>query len=289
MGRHQRRQAVGTCSGSSSTANLSPRPPDRQDHPDQGRSGGREVAAAILGKGVRIEVDRIEPMRLLSFGGTVCGRAGARLLEGARDAGRFELEPAAGRNDVDDHRVRLRSDPFARRAKAFAANDQGWLAQTKLLESIWRGRPSETRRGGLWRSRASVSSKPARAAPVFAGPRRSDTPAHRGPSVRRAAVDRPLDGWCEAFRVRRFTSTCTRRAGGLVRSRARRSRAHLAASDPAASPKCADIWTGSRTSGTKRSIDCGRSSKRSSARTGKPGVGIPRRVEMSGMDGVSRP
>ncbi len=46
----------------------------------------------------------------------------------------FELEPAAGGTMLTITESGFDRIPLARRAKAFAANDQGWLAQTKLLE-----------------------------------------------------------------------------------------------------------------------------------------------------------
>jgi uncharacterized protein YndB with AHSA1/START domain len=87
------------------------------------------------GKAFEIEVDRIEPMRLLSFRwhpfavepGVDYSKEPATLVA-------FELEPAAGGTMLTITESGFDRIPLARRAKAFAANDQGWLAQTKLLE-----------------------------------------------------------------------------------------------------------------------------------------------------------
>ena len=87
------------------------------------------------GKAFEIEVDRIEPMRLLSFRwhpfavepGLDYSKEPATLVA-------FELEPAAGGTMLTITESGFDRIPLARRAKAFAANDQGWLAQTKLLE-----------------------------------------------------------------------------------------------------------------------------------------------------------
>jgi len=87
------------------------------------------------GKAFEIEVDRIEPMRLLSFRwhpfavepGLDYSKEPATLVA-------FELEPATGGTMLTITESGFDRIPLARRAKAFAANDQGWLAQTKLLE-----------------------------------------------------------------------------------------------------------------------------------------------------------
>jgi len=87
------------------------------------------------GKAFEIEVDRIEPMRLLSFRwhpfavepGLDYSKEPATLVA-------FELEPAAGGTMLTITESGFDRIPLARGAKAFAANDQGWLAQTKLLE-----------------------------------------------------------------------------------------------------------------------------------------------------------
>jgi uncharacterized protein YndB with AHSA1/START domain len=94
------------------------------------------------GKAFEIEVDRIEPMRLLSFRwhpfavepGVDYSKEPATLVA-------FELEPAAGGTMLTITESGFDRIPLARRAKAFAANDQGWLAQTKLLEK-YLARPS---------------------------------------------------------------------------------------------------------------------------------------------------
>jgi uncharacterized protein YndB with AHSA1/START domain len=87
------------------------------------------------GKAFEVEVDRIEPMRLLSFRwhpfavepGVDYSKESATLVA-------FELEPAAGGTMLTITESGFDRIPLARRAQAFASNDQGWLAQTKLLE-----------------------------------------------------------------------------------------------------------------------------------------------------------
>jgi uncharacterized protein YndB with AHSA1/START domain len=80
-------------------------------------------------------VDRIEPMRLFSF------RWHPFALDRGVDYSKepttliiFELEEAPGGTMLTITESGFDQIPIERRAKAFAANDEGWTAQTKLIE-----------------------------------------------------------------------------------------------------------------------------------------------------------
>ena len=80
-------------------------------------------------------VERIEPMRLFSF------RWHPFAVEPGVDYSKepttlvvFELEDAQGGTMLTITESGFDRIPIARRAKAFAANEQGWEAQTKLIE-----------------------------------------------------------------------------------------------------------------------------------------------------------
>ena len=80
-------------------------------------------------------VDRIEPMRLISF------RWHPHAVEPGVDYSTepttlivFELEEVSGGTLLTISESGFDKIPLARRAKAFAANDGGWTMQTKLIE-----------------------------------------------------------------------------------------------------------------------------------------------------------
>jgi uncharacterized protein YndB with AHSA1/START domain len=87
------------------------------------------------GIALEIHIERLEPERLFSF----------RWHPGGLDASVdytkepttlvvFELEPEAGGTRLTVTESGFDSLPLARRAKAFAGNEQGWTAQMKLIE-----------------------------------------------------------------------------------------------------------------------------------------------------------
>ena len=80
-------------------------------------------------------IDRIEPQRLFSF------RWHPFAVEPGVDYSKeqptlvtFELEEAAGGTMLTVSESGFDRIPLERRAKAFAANEQGWAAQLKLIE-----------------------------------------------------------------------------------------------------------------------------------------------------------
>ncbi len=87
------------------------------------------------GKAFELFVDRIEPMTLFSF------RWHPFAIDPAIDYSnepttlvKFELEEAAQGTMLTITESGFDGIPLARRATAFAANDGGWQAQTRLLE-----------------------------------------------------------------------------------------------------------------------------------------------------------
>lgn len=87
------------------------------------------------GMAFAFSVDRIEPKRLFSF------RWHPFAIDQAVDYSKepttlvsFELEEVAGGTKLTITESGFDAIPLERRAKAFTANEQGWTAQTKLLE-----------------------------------------------------------------------------------------------------------------------------------------------------------
>jgi uncharacterized protein YndB with AHSA1/START domain len=87
------------------------------------------------GKTFEIVVDRVEPMRLFSF------RWHPFAVDAAVDYSQepatqvvFELEEAPEGTWLTITESGFDRIPLARRAAAFAANEQGWQAQTRLIE-----------------------------------------------------------------------------------------------------------------------------------------------------------
>lgn len=80
-------------------------------------------------------IERIEPMRLLSFRWNPCA-----VEPGVDDSSEpttlvvFELEEVAGGTRLTITESGFDRIPLERRAKAFASNEQGWEAQTGLIE-----------------------------------------------------------------------------------------------------------------------------------------------------------
>jgi len=97
-----------------------------------------EVAKAqqpYAGRAFEISVDRIEPMRLLSF------RWHPFAIDPKMDYSSepttlvaFQLEEVGGGTKLVITESGFDRIPLERRAKAFTANEQGWAAQAKLIE-----------------------------------------------------------------------------------------------------------------------------------------------------------
>jgi uncharacterized protein YndB with AHSA1/START domain len=87
------------------------------------------------GKAFEFAVDRVEPQRLFSFrwhpfavdSGVDYSKEQATLVT-------FELEEVAGGTMLTVTESGFDRIPLERRAKAFAANNEGWAAQMKLIE-----------------------------------------------------------------------------------------------------------------------------------------------------------
>jgi uncharacterized protein YndB with AHSA1/START domain len=87
------------------------------------------------GAAFEFSVDRVEPQRLFSF------RWHPFAMDSAVDYSKepatlvtFELEEAPGGTMLTVTESGFDRIPLERRAKAFAANDEGWAAQMKLIE-----------------------------------------------------------------------------------------------------------------------------------------------------------
>jgi uncharacterized protein YndB with AHSA1/START domain len=92
------------------------------------------------GRPFECTIDRIEPMRLFSF------RWHPYAVEPDFDYSRepttlvvFELEEVAGGTKLTITESGFDRIPLERRAKAFTSNQQGWAAQTRLLEKYLAG------------------------------------------------------------------------------------------------------------------------------------------------------
>ena len=87
------------------------------------------------GRALELSVDRVEPMRLFSF------RWHPFAVEPGIDYSKepttlvvFELEEVSGGTMLTVTESGFDRIPLERRAKAFASHEQGWTAQTKLIE-----------------------------------------------------------------------------------------------------------------------------------------------------------
>lgn len=79
-------------------------------------------------------VERIEPMRLFSFRWhPYAVEPGADYASEPMTLVEFELEEVAGRTHLTITESGFDRVPLARRAEAFASNEQGWQEQTKLI------------------------------------------------------------------------------------------------------------------------------------------------------------
>src|SRR5882757_188402 len=99
-----------------------------------------KAQAAVAGLAVEWTIERIEPMRLLSF------RWHPFAIDPSIDySGEpttlvvFELEEVAGGTQLTITESGFDRIPLERRAKAFTSNEQGWMAQTKLIEKYLAG------------------------------------------------------------------------------------------------------------------------------------------------------
>ena len=82
-----------------------------------------------------IEIERVEPMRLLSFRWHPFGvDKGADYSQEPTTLVTFALEEVPGGTRLTVTESGFDRIPLARRAKAFEANEHGWEAQTKLIE-----------------------------------------------------------------------------------------------------------------------------------------------------------
>jgi uncharacterized protein YndB with AHSA1/START domain len=87
------------------------------------------------GKTFEIVVDRIEPMRLLSFRWhPFAVEPGVDYTNEPATLVVFELQEAAGGTLLTITESGFDRIPLERRAQAFTANDQGWAAQMRLIE-----------------------------------------------------------------------------------------------------------------------------------------------------------
>lgn len=88
-------------------------------------------------EGVKFEfaIDRIEPRRLFSFRWhPFAVEPGVHYSKEPATLVTFELEEAAGGTMLTVTESGFDRIPLERRAKAFAANEQGWASQIKLIE-----------------------------------------------------------------------------------------------------------------------------------------------------------
>jgi uncharacterized protein YndB with AHSA1/START domain len=87
------------------------------------------------GRTFEITVDRMEPMRLLSFRWhPFAVDPGVDYSKEPTTLVTFELKEAPGGTALTITESGFDGIPLARRAKAFASNEQGWTAQTRLIE-----------------------------------------------------------------------------------------------------------------------------------------------------------
>jgi uncharacterized protein YndB with AHSA1/START domain len=97
-----------------------------------------EVAASqkpYEGTRFEIVIDRVEPMRRLSFRWhPFAVDPGVDYASEPMTLVTFDLEEAAGGTRLTITESGFDAIPLARRAKAFEMNDQGWAAQARLVE-----------------------------------------------------------------------------------------------------------------------------------------------------------
>ncbi len=87
------------------------------------------------GKAFTISIDRVEPMRFFSFRWhPFAVEPGADYSKEPTTLVAFELEEVSGGTMLTITESGFDRIPLERRAKAFASNEQGWTAQTKLIE-----------------------------------------------------------------------------------------------------------------------------------------------------------
>lgn len=95
------------------------------------------------GKPFEWTVERVEPMRLISFRWHPFAiEPGVDYSQEPTTLVMFELEKVAEGTRLTISESGFDRIPLERRAKAFAANDQGWAAQTGLLEKYLAGAES---------------------------------------------------------------------------------------------------------------------------------------------------
>lgn len=99
-----------------------------------------KAQAAVAGLAVAWTIERVESMRLLSF------RWHPFAIDPRIDYSSepttlvvFRLEEIAGGTQLTITESGFDHIPLARRAKAFTSNEQGWTAQTKLIEKYLAG------------------------------------------------------------------------------------------------------------------------------------------------------
>jgi uncharacterized protein YndB with AHSA1/START domain len=103
-------------------------------------AGVAKAQASVTGLAVEWTIERIEPMRLLSF------RWHPFAIDPRIDYSSepmtlvvFQLEEVAGDTQLTITESGFDRIPLSRRAKAFASNEQGWMVQTKLIEKYLAG------------------------------------------------------------------------------------------------------------------------------------------------------
>ena len=99
-----------------------------------------KAQAAVAGLAVEWTIERIEPMRLFSF------RWHPFAIDPRIDYSSepttlvvFQLEEVTGGTQLTITESGFDHIPLERRAKAFISNEQGWMAQTKLIEKYLAG------------------------------------------------------------------------------------------------------------------------------------------------------
>jgi hypothetical protein len=92
-----------------------------------------KAQAPYAGKPFECTIERIEPMQIFSFRWHPFA-VGVDASSEPTTCVVFELAEADGGTQLTITESGFDRIPLERRAKAFASNDQGWTAQTKLIE-----------------------------------------------------------------------------------------------------------------------------------------------------------
>jgi uncharacterized protein YndB with AHSA1/START domain len=95
--------------------------------------------APYAGTPFEIVVDKVEPMRLVSFHWHPYGVDAGDLASEPMTLVEFALEEVAGGTKLTITESGFDKIPLERRAKAFAANEGGWVAQLELIAKYLAG------------------------------------------------------------------------------------------------------------------------------------------------------